>query len=150
MRDDTDREGKETSIYLRHDVAEALDERSRLLDRSRSWLIDNMLVDGLGLAGQRAVARMTQAGYREYTRLDQLYQRGAFGTEAVHNVCLHEFAHVWLYCLQQLGAVSMPEHDLRCHGWAYRGLLAQLISDYPYRDRDPLAAPVPVPEAVSA
>jgi len=100
--------------------------------------------------GRQAVARMAQDGYREYTRLERLYQRGAFGTEAVHNLCLHEFAHVWLYCLQQLGAVSTPEHDLRCHGCAYRGLLAQLISDYPYRQREPLAAPAPVPEAVRA
>jgi len=86
--------------------------------------------------GQQAVARLAQDGYREYTRLERLYQRGAFGTKAVHDLCLHEFAHVWLYCLQQLEAVDMVEHDLRCHGRAYQALLAQLISDYPYQKEE--------------
>jgi len=43
------KEGTAFTIYIRHDVKEALIKRARELDRSPSWIINNTMRSPLGL-----------------------------------------------------------------------------------------------------
>jgi len=48
------RKGEAFTVYIHHDVKEALIRRSKELDRTPSWLINNIVREPLGLPPNQA------------------------------------------------------------------------------------------------